>query len=100
MISFKAQFPINSSKEEALAFLMKDLPLSEGRGQTTPQNRLKKLGALRLLAAADNWEHARDHADEHKTVNGITPLYPNQEKWCKARAGAEEEIQTALSRLF
>lgn len=100
MIQVSANFPINTSKEEAIEFLTSHLPLASGSGKTTPQNRLKKLGALRLLAAADNWELARDHANDHKTVNGITPLYPNQEKWCKARTGAKEEIQTALSRLL
>lgn len=100
MMQVTANFPINISKEDAIEFLTSDLPLTSGSGKTTPQNRLKKLGALRLLAAADNWAQARVHANEHKTENGIAPLYPNQEKWCKARTGAKEEIQTALDRLL
>lgn len=99
MISYKAHFPINTPKEELIAFLMKDLPLSESRGQTTPQNRLKKLGALRLLAAADNWERARDHAAKHKTVNGIAPLYQNTEQWSRAKSDAEAAVGSALNRM-
>lgn len=100
MIHVSANFPINSSKEDAIKFLTSHLPLTSGSGKTTPQNRLKKLGALRLLAAAEKWERARDHANEQKTVNGITPLYPNHDQWCKARTAAEEEIRTAPTRLI
>lgn len=100
MIHVTANFPINTSKEEAIEFLTSHLPLACGSGKTTPQNRLKKLGALRLLAATDNWAQARDHANEHKTENGIAPLYQSQEQWCRARKSAKDEIPTALSRLL
>lgn len=100
MIQSIARFPISATREEVVAFLMRDLPLVESRGQTTPQNRLKKLGALRLLAAAGNWERARDHADRHKTVNGNAPLYQRPEQWSRAKADAEAAVEEALNRLL
>jgi molybdenum-dependent DNA-binding transcriptional regulator ModE len=89
-----------ANRKDVLALFTQTLHVEEKRGAKAGDAKLKKLGALRLLKAYDNWGVAQAHAREHKTANGTAPIYENREQWLRARKLAEAAIATALDRLI